>query len=158
MLTDRNPMIHLGDDDLNPSQQISSSKATAMKSRWHWCGDKKRPANIFLDCSNRGFEGIKWWAWQIFTFTNTEKVFHTSRSSFLRLVLWLWEMMCGCTRISDTPYEAPSTNGSSSWIYYLSIELYFVIFTPLVKPQNTKSIFCTAVHQKRENVLPYPIS
>lgn len=33
MLTDRTPMIHLGDDDLNPSQQISSSKATAMKSR-----------------------------------------------------------------------------------------------------------------------------
>jgi len=68
MLTARTLMIHLGDDDLNLSQQISSSKVTAMKSRWLRRGDKKRPANVFLDCSSRGFEGIRWWAWQTFTF------------------------------------------------------------------------------------------
>lgn len=85
MLTDRTPMIHLGDDDLNLSQQISSSKATAMKSRWLRRGDKKRPTNVFLDCTSRGFEGIRWWAWQTFTFPNTENFFRTSRSSFFEV-------------------------------------------------------------------------
>lgn len=79
MLTDRTPMIHLGDDDLNPLQQISYSTATAMKSRWLWHGDKKRLANVLLDCSSRGFEGMGWRAWQISKYW---KVFHTSRSSF----------------------------------------------------------------------------
>lgn len=82
-------MIHLGDNDLNPSHQISSSKLSAVKSWCLWHGDKKRPANGFVDCSSRGFEGIRWWAWQIITFLNT----HKQRLVTVRDDVWLYKKL-----------------------------------------------------------------
>ncbi len=158
-------MIHLGDDDLNPSQQISSSKATAVKSRWLRHGDKKKTRKCIFWLFQQRFWGNKMMSVTDLYISKYWEV-HTSRSSFLRLVtvgddVWLYKKLLYMIRNSINKqlihldllslhriklchfYDSSQTR-----IQSIIRTIYHLLDSPLFHWVRT------AVHQKGENVLP----